>query len=533
MQGLERPAGLLSVEAIMPDFVDKKSVFGLLAAHRDEIFPPELVDGLFAPRSKAGRPSVPGSVMCSALMLQALCGLSDRETVDRLNNDVRWKAACGLELDERAFHHTTLVYSRKRIGESEHPRLIFDQTSQIVKQSKVLSKKARRVVDSTVIDDAVARQDVFTLLIWQIWNIGKYFPVLAERIDSLPGGVWYRDRLRPEIDWTDKQAKQDLVSLLVNDAVMVAGWAQAEIDKLGLPEDNPVRVLLCDEVGLLGVLSDQNVEPAPGSDGTDGRWRIATKTAPDRLLSLVDTQSRHIRKTTQNKHDGYKAHMVAEPETGLVVDVAISKGCGDESSDATNAIAMLQADPMVAEGQVSQVQGDSAYGSAAMLEALDQLHVEAVIKPRPLLTAVEGGFSLDDFQVSDDELITCPAGNSSLANSKGRASFSRWCTTCPLRGNCTKAKRGRIVTIGSDQLRTRRHRQAAQGSDYKDQLRKYRPMAERSIAWLVRPGRRTPYRGLRKIDMWFSVRAAGVNLKRLMMLGLQFTKDGWVIAAPT
>jgi len=113
MQGIERPAGFLSVDVIAPGLVDKDTIFGLLAAYRDKIFPPELVDGLFAPRSKAGQPSIPGAVMCAALVLQAVFGLSDRQMVEVLTYDLRYKQACGFDVDQRPFHQTTLVYARK------------------------------------------------------------------------------------------------------------------------------------------------------------------------------------------------------------------------------------------------------------------------------------------------------------------------------------------------------------------------------------------------------------------------------------
>ena len=46
--------------------------------------------------SGRGRPRVPADVMAAVIMLQALQGLSDAETVDAVTFDLRWKAACGL-----------------------------------------------------------------------------------------------------------------------------------------------------------------------------------------------------------------------------------------------------------------------------------------------------------------------------------------------------------------------------------------------------------------------------------------------------
>lgn len=44
-------------------------------------------------------------------------------------------------------------------------------------------------------------------------------------------------------------------------------------------------------VGILALVAGQDVEPAEGSDGRDGRWRITDGTAPDRVISTVDLLS--------------------------------------------------------------------------------------------------------------------------------------------------------------------------------------------------------------------------------------------------
>jgi hypothetical protein len=58
------------------------------------------------------------------------------------------------------------------------------------------------------------------------------------------------------------------------------------------------------------------VEPADGSDGTDGRWKVAQKVTADRVISTVDPHTRHADKTVEHRRDGFKAHVVIEPEAG-------------------------------------------------------------------------------------------------------------------------------------------------------------------------------------------------------------------------
>lgn len=56
-------------------------------------------------------------------------------------------------------------------------------------------------------------------------------------------------------------------------------------------------------------------------------------------------------------------------------------------------------------------------------------------------------------------------------------------------------------------------------------------MVERSIAWLVANGhRRVRYRGVERNRQALAVRAATINLRRLLNLGLDHGPTGWTIA---
>lgn len=67
---------------------------------------------------------------------------------------------------------------------------------------------------------------------------------------------------------------------------------------------------------------------------------------------------------------------------------------------------------------------------------------------------------------------------------------------------------------------------------WKDEYRRWRPPVERAIAWLVARGsRRVPYRGITSNNAWLANRAAALNLRRLINLGLTRTTDGtWALA---
>src|SRR5215213_7216483 len=245
------------------------SVYAVLADHRQQLFPPELFADLA--RQGGGHPSVPAEVIATVMVLQALEGLSDREAISALRRDIAWKVACGLRLDDEGFHPTVLVYWRARLRVSPRPRRIFEAVRQVVHATGVLTGRGRRVLDSTILEDAVATQDTVTQLVAAIRRVWRLVPQargveLAAHDYDRPG--------KPDCAWDDPQATQALVSGLVHDALTVL----EAVGEVGLGDEQ------AEAVALLALVAGQDVEPGerPGS------WRIARKVARDRVISTVD-----------------------------------------------------------------------------------------------------------------------------------------------------------------------------------------------------------------------------------------------------
>ena len=179
-----------------------------------------------------------------------------------------------------------------------------------------------------------------------------------------------------------------------------------------------------------------------------------------------------------------------------------------------------------------EVLGDTHYGSGQTRAALRAAGHSQTIKPIPLVSATPGGFTIHDFQVDPQVgTVACPAGHTATITGSGRASFTRHCPSCPLRGRCTTAKDGRTVRVHPHEDELRAARRRATTRSFQDSYRRWRPMVERSIAWLVADGcRRVPYRGIERSGLWWSLRVAGVNLRRLLVLGLAHQDGAWVLA---
>ena len=505
---------LLDAESVAGHLLKADSVFAFLAAHRRELFPDEMFADLFL--TGRGRPSIPADVMAAVITLQALHGLSDSETVDAVMFDLRWKAACGLAVSAGAFHATTLTYWRRRLAASDRPQRIFEAVKAVVAQTGALAGKTRRALDSTVLDDAVATQDTVTQLIGAIRRVRREVPEAAEVIAEHCSAHDYDDPGKPAIAWDDAEARERLVDALVTDAHRVLGY---------LP-DQELGPRAAEAVALLALIAGQDVEPAEGSDGTDGRWRIARKVASDRVISTVDPDTRHAHKTVHRRQDGFKAHLAVEPDTGIITDCALTKASGADNREAVVGLALLEG-----EDSAVTVLADSAYGSGEFrAELAERGHVDRV-KPAPVSSAVLGGFTQDDFTVDHAAgTATCPNGLTRTISRTGFVTFGVACANCPVRARCTRDRTGRSLRVGPHDARLRAARQAARDPDWLTDYRQHRPMVERAIAWLTRGNRRLRYHGVTNNDHWLHHRAAALNLRRLITLGLHHTGTNWVIA---
>ena len=548
MQGISRAdRDLWDAGEVTGHLVAPGSVFAFLAEHRRELFPDSFTADLFP--SRTGRPSLPADLVGSVLVLKELFDLSDTQTADALKFDLRWKVACGRSLLQLSFDPSTLVYWRKRIAASDRPDRVFDAVAEVIAQTGILAGRRKRCVDSTVFDDAVATQDTVTQLVAAIRKVARVVPG-AGAVIAAACTLDYGKPGKPPIDWDDPAAKQALVSDLVNDALAV-------LEALTGPSAPERDTAAADALGLLALVAGQDVEPAEESDGTDGRWRIARRVAPDRVISTVDTQARHTRKSKSKRRDGFRGHVAAEPETGLITDCEMTMAAGAGSSDAENGVKMAcrdrfggtaaghgddtaaDAEPGTGpgeepeQGEELEVYGDSAYGSGEARAAYRDAGHDTVIKPKPLQPAVPGGFTLDDFAISEDQgTVTCPAGVTRPMSPARTVTFGAACAGCPLRQRCTTARHGRSMTIHPHEGLLRAARAQARTPEFK---RAYptRSMIERVISWTAtQNGRRVKlhYTGTARNDAWLHNRCAAINLRTLLRHGLTRSGGAWVLA---
>jgi Transposase DDE domain/Transposase domain (DUF772) len=511
--------------------LSETSIYRLLHERGPALFPDAAFADLFA---EVGRNSVAPQIVATVMVLQRVEGLSDREAVDRFAFDVRWKYAAGVDLDYPSFVHTVLVNTRARLRASERPDRIFEAVLAMAKEAGLVGRK--RVLDSTALYDAVATQDTVTMIRSAIRALLRTADTADQTLAAELRAVLKRDDTyeapgKPACDWDDKPAREALVDALAWDAFAVL----TALD--GREVSAPVK----QAAELVATVVGQDLEARD-----DGLIVIARRVAPDRVISVVDPEARHGHKTAARGFDGYKGHVAIDPDSEIITAVDVTAGnVGDGSvakvlladvlpsteKDEVQDTAPVQVEEPVQDTAPAQVEepvevfGDASYGTADVVETLEQAGIEPNVKVQPP-SAREGMYSQDAFTIDvTANTVCCPAGQLvPLRRSKdgaGHASFGASCNDCSQKTNCTTSKDGRSVNVHVKHEVLDRARKRQRDPAWRRKYRATRPKVERKLAHMMRRkhgGRRARVRGTVRVRQDFAMLAAAVNLVRLATL---------------
>lgn len=384
--------------------------------------------------------SVPPQIVATVMVLQRWHGLPDRDAVEAFEFDARWKYACdGLDFDYPGFAHTMLVYTRARLAASDQPRRIFDVTLDAARAAGVVS--AKQVLDSTPVYDAVATQDTVTMIRSAVRQL------LASADTELEvelGAVLtrdddYRSAGKPDCDWDDAAAREQLVADLAADAHACL----AVIDGRNLDD----KVEQVSE--LLATVIGQDLE-----ETGDGTFRIAQRVAKDRVISTVDPDARHGHKTAARGFDGYKGHIAEDPDSEIITDTTVTAGNAGDASVAETLIEDLLGND--GGDETPEVYGDAAYGTGEFQQRLEEDNIDSACRTQPP-AALKGRFGKDQFTV-DLETGTVICSNRvsvtirRAVDGSGIAYFVGACRECPLGEEVPKRQAVRRSGLGSTKL---------------------------------------------------------------------------------
>src|SRR5215213_9471428 len=219
-------------------FVGRDSFYGWLASQRGELFRDEEFAGLYVLTN--GRPSVPPSLLATALVLQTYDGVSDAAAKQRADYDLRWKVALGVELDARPFAKSTLQEFRAQLIVHEQAAVIFRRSLELAKQrGRFRARGGERrtlaiALDTTNILGRGAVKDTYNLLADGIVKLAR---VLARLVEE-PLAAWVERhgygryvsgpslKGQAGIDWSDATARRRCLGAIVADADRLLGLAR-------------------------------------------------------------------------------------------------------------------------------------------------------------------------------------------------------------------------------------------------------------------------------------------------------------------
>lgn len=493
------------------------SFFALLAQHgerivRDEDFADCYSEGV-------GRPSIPPSKLAKLLLLQYRTGLSDEQAMEAVAWDLRFKIALGLPVDHRGWSASTLTRFRARLLLHGKERVALESTLSLAEELGLLDRPAEQVVDSTPMLGAAATQDTVRLVRSGVKKlIDAVDAVDAQAAGRLDRGLEFdysKPPQKPDCRWRERRERERMLTRVAEDAERaLRAVERAE----GVLADEAVRDAHSLLRGLLG--QDFDVEE-------DGVPRLHHGTRQDRILSTVDTEMRHGRKSQHQRFDGYKLHAAAtNSEQPLITAVDVAP-----ANERDGARVGRLVDSQSPERSPQRLLGDTAYGTGPVRAELQGRAVE-VLAPVAEPPVKEGRLGKRDFEIDlEASTVTCPQGQvaeiRTEPSGRRRATFSKpVCDACPLKARCVSPSRGRrqILLAPEEQLLIAA-RQALDDPANAERLRRDRPRIERLLGLLCHRygARKARYLGAAKARLQALWAAALVNLNPI---GRHLATDG-------
>ena len=527
--------GLFEADTAYGEFVGRDSFYGWLASQRGELFRDEEFAGLYVLTN--GRPSVPPSLLATALVLQTYDGVSDAEAKQRADYDLRWKVALGVALDARPFAKSTLQEFRAQLIVHEQAATIFRRSLTLARQRGRFRaqggerRKLTVALDTTNILGRGAVKDTYNLLADGIVKLARVLAgLVGESVAAWSARQGYGRYLAAAsfkgtvtIDWSDPAQRRQVLGMVVADADRLL--EQARQARTGLEAGSAAEAALVEAAGLLSRVLAQDVERR--ADGP----ALPEGVAKDRLVSVHDPEMRHGRKSASKRFDGHKAAVAVDADEQLITAVTVLPGNAQDREQALDLVADSEANTGCA---VAETLADGAYGDGETRQVFADAGRRLVAK----VPAEQNGgrFTKSHFTLDlEAGTCSCPGGRQSrdFWPRPGGGGLFRFapevCAACPLRTQCLKGQGGRSVRIHPQEGLLQAAR-AEQASPAGRELRTRRQVVEHRIARLVQLGiRQARYIGRTKTLFQLLMAAAVANLTLLANTGTA-TGDPIVVA---
>ena len=307
-----------------------------------------------------------------------------------------------------------------------------------------------------------------------------------------------------DIDWNDAVEKTEAITTLLASTRRAAG-----VDRTHNCPRKSRKPPLKEHVETLVQIRTQDLEPDPQGGGS----RIREGVAEDRRVSIEDQEMRHGRKSKSKRFNGFKRHIAADVDRGLILACAITPANRPEEE----AMPSLTID-MARQGlDVDHLLIDRGYINSTLVD--DVLRRRGKIVCKPWKSHNGSLFPKSAFTLNlRDRTIACPNGQVQRFSFGTVVEFDPdVCDRCPVRAQCTTAEfgHGRSVAIAENEQLQQRLRKQIQTSAGRDALRE-RTMIEHKLAHISqRQGNDARYVGVRKNTFDLRRASAIQNLETL------------------
>lgn len=516
--------GMFEADTLYGEFVGRRTFYGYLASQRYELFRDADFATLYCENN--GRPSVPPSLLATALVLQTYDDVSDDEATRRAAFDLQWKVALGVEVNVRPFAKSTLQEFRAQLIVHDKTRAIFQQSLEVAKRRGMWKKghapqerqHIKLALDTTNILGRGAVKDTYNMLadgivqvLRALATLGPYDLLeLAEEVGCTRYVTGSSLKGQAEVDWSDAQAREQFLAEIVADADRLLELVRGTRGRLVPDSDEDKELVAAAEV-LARILA-QDIER------DDSGPHLKRGVASDRLISVHDPEMRHGRKSSSHRFNGHKTQVAVDADTQVITAVDVLPG---NAPDAQQALAVVEASEAATGGQVVEVLGDCAYGAG-------ETRAEFAEAGRTLIAKVpdlhnQGYFAKTDFQIDlEAGTCTCPNKQQSQEFRPAKAGGGVFvfdaeiCAVCPLRTHCTRSRGGRTVQVHPQEGLLQQARKLQHSPAAFAEIRRRRQVVEHRIARLAQLGiRQARYVGRTKTLFQVLLAAAVANLTLL------------------
>ena len=478
-----------------------RKLLGFLRLHRHELFDDAFQDELASMyrTTGAGKDARPPAMMAMAMLVQGYLGMSDAEMIELTVVDLRVQMVLGcLGAEAPPFSQGALQEFRERLIAADLDRRVLERTVELAKATKAfdhrkLPKTLRVAIDSSPLEGAGRVEDTFNLLAHAARKVVRCAADLLgwteEKVCRQAGIhllVESSIKRALDIDWNDAVEKTNAIKTFTRQLDALQSWIERQFpNEIAQP---PLK----EQVEALVQIRTQDLEPDPQGGGS----RIREGVAEDRRVSIADTEMRHGRKSKSKRFNGFKRHIVADVDRGLILACAITPANRPEDE----AMPSLTRDLEHQGLGIDHLLIDRGYINSTLVD--DVLGRRGTIVCKPWKSRNGSLFPKSAFTLNiRARTITCPNGQVQGFSFGTVVEFDPdVCDRCRLRAQCTTAEcgNGRSVAIAENEQLQQRLRKQIRTSAGREALRE-RTMIEHKLAHISqRQGNHARYLGVRK-----------------------------------